>query len=320
MAGRISGVVVQVVLRGIRKAIGRNVPGDEALLEAARGELGVPLDGYRRLLRTVRFTEGGRVLLQAGRVLEAWADPLLFVLLNSENVRVLIEKEGRLARFIHSRHVVRLVAEGSDWVRCEHSSQAAEPAWPEENLASAGQHICLLEQLGYQGLRLRFPESESPTTWVYERGTYRAVPEGIGLCVWEFRWDSFQPTRRPMPGLDQVLLAREERPELSEKPEIVIQVEGVLGSDLGRTWGIAEVAQKLSSSTRSLQRRLKEHETSFSKVVDETRLEEAMRLLRHSEFTITEIAYVCGFSDPSHMARRFGAHFGRSPSEARAST
>jgi hypothetical protein len=38
-----------------------------------------------------------------------------------------------------------------------------------------------------------------------------------------------------MPGLDQVLLAGEARPELGEKPEIVIEVEGVLVSDLGRS-------------------------------------------------------------------------------------
>jgi hypothetical protein len=166
MAGRINGAVVQVILTGLREALGRKVQGDDALLEAARGQLGVSLDSYREFLRQVRADQGGRVILQAGRALESLVDPLLFVLLNSQDFQVLIEKEARLARFIHSRHLVRLSTHGDCFMSCEHTSRVSEPAWPEESLASAGQHISLLEQLGYAGLRLRFPESASPKLWV----------------------------------------------------------------------------------------------------------------------------------------------------------
>ncbi|XHR28183.1 MAG: helix-turn-helix domain-containing protein [Chthoniobacteraceae bacterium] len=47
------------------------------------------------------------------------------------------------------------------------------------------------------------------------------------------------------------------------------------------------------------------------------RLNEAARMFRESEKTISEIAFAVGFQDPSHFSRSFHKRFGTSPSEYR---
>ena len=45
------------------------------------------------------------------------------------------------------------------------------------------------------------------------------------------------------------------------------------------------------------------------------RLECARRLLNEKGKNITEIAYLCGFSSPSHLTKAFSAQFGISPKQ-----
>jgi AraC family transcriptional activator of tynA and feaB len=54
-----------------------------------------------------------------------------------------------------------------------------------------------------------------------------------------------------------------------------------------------------------------------------SRLHRAQRLLRDKRFDglgIAEIAWKCGFSEPSHFARRFRERFGATPSAYRLNT
>ncbi|MCA9667839.1 MAG: helix-turn-helix transcriptional regulator [Myxococcales bacterium] len=317
MSGRISAVVVRLIVAGLRQYSPGALPADDsvdALL--AGGDDSVALEPYRELLETVRQRAGGKSLLRAGRTLDDLADPLLFVLLNSDSVAVLIEKEARLGRFIHSRHVVRIVEQRDRGVLLEHHSREAEPPRATEHLAAAGQHVALLEQVGCQGLVLALPDSEAPRRRVYEAGAYHEPADG-SYRLWDFSWQAFTPTRRPMPGLDEMLLASDARGELVERERVVAAVERVARADLGRTWTVADVAARLDTSPRSLQRSLSAEGARFSDVLDQLRVAEAQRLLRHSELSVTEIGYVCGFADTSHFSRRFKQRVGSSPSAYR---
>jgi transcriptional regulator GlxA family with amidase domain len=56
--------------------------------------------------------------------------------------------------------------------------------------------------------------------------------------------------------------------------------------------------------------------TSFGAALMELRLERARQLLddrRLARVGISELAWRCGFSEPSHFARRFRARFGAAP-------
>lgn len=56
---------------------------------------------------------------------------------------------------------------------------------------------------------------------------------------------------------------------------------------------------------------------SFTAYLLEIRMERAAELLRKTGLLVVEVAGQCGFEDPSHFARRFKAHCGRTPREFR---
>jgi AraC-like DNA-binding protein len=56
---------------------------------------------------------------------------------------------------------------------------------------------------------------------------------------------------------------------------------------------------------------------SFRKILTELRVEKAAQLLRHSQLSLTEIAFECGFSDQSHFSRVFSKATSHSPGDYR---
>ena len=70
-----------------------------------------------------------------------------------------------------------------------------------------------------------------------------------------------------------------------------------------------------ASSTRTLQRRLADEGLSYRDLLDELRYETALDLLQDPENTITEVANLLGYSDPSHFSRAFRRMAGVSPGE-----
>jgi AraC-like DNA-binding protein len=66
-----------------------------------------------------------------------------------------------------------------------------------------------------------------------------------------------------------------------------------------------EAARALALSTRSLQRKLAEQNTSFRQELDAARLRLAKRLLLESEASITEIAFQVGLTSPQHLSTLF---------------
>ena len=81
---------------------------------------------------------------------------------------------------------------------------------------------------------------------------------------------------------------------------------------------IDEVALQLAVSTRSLQRRLREEDTSFAQVVDTLRQDKAKLLLKDPNLPIYEVGYLLGYSDPSTFHRAFRRWLDTSPSQFRA--
>lgn len=99
---------------------------------------------------------------------------------------------------------------------------------------------------------------------------------------------------------------------------IVDRVRKALSEHLSGDASPGKVATMLGMSSRSLQRRLQEHGTSYVKVLADTRRELAAGYLREQHWSITEIAFLLGFEDASAFARAFRSWTGISPSEFRA--
>jgi AraC-like DNA-binding protein len=83
---------------------------------------------------------------------------------------------------------------------------------------------------------------------------------------------------------------------------------------------LPRVIKKLSMSPRTLERRLKEHGVVFKKLVDDTRRRFALNYLRDRKHTLTEIAFLLGYSEVSAFNRAFKRWTGSTPLDHRRKT
>ncbi|GAB5450319.1 MAG: AraC family transcriptional regulator [Halioglobus sp.] len=80
---------------------------------------------------------------------------------------------------------------------------------------------------------------------------------------------------------------------------------------------IDSLAQDMSISRRTLQRRLNAHGSSFKRILQEVREEQSCRYLDDPRLAITEIALLLGYSDQASFSNAFKLWFGCAPSEFR---
>jgi len=83
---------------------------------------------------------------------------------------------------------------------------------------------------------------------------------------------------------------------------------------------IKHVAKELGVSIRGLQMKLSEEGVTFSRIVRDVRRELAKTYLADKEYSIDEITYLLGFSEPSVFHRAFKTWTGLTPGEYRSVT
>ncbi len=76
---------------------------------------------------------------------------------------------------------------------------------------------------------------------------------------------------------------------------------------------VSDVARHLAMSGRTLQRRLAEQGLSYQNLVDEARRRLAQRLLRDTDYSLVEIAFMTGFAEQSSFTRAFKRWAGQTP-------
>jgi AraC-like DNA-binding protein len=80
---------------------------------------------------------------------------------------------------------------------------------------------------------------------------------------------------------------------------------------------LERIAKRLGMSPRTLQRRLRDEQSSFADVLDRTRKHFASCYLQERGLQLTEIAYLLGFSEQSAFTRAFQRWYGVSPTQYR---
>ncbi len=80
---------------------------------------------------------------------------------------------------------------------------------------------------------------------------------------------------------------------------------------------LVQVAKKLAVSPRTLQRQLKESGVDFKALADDTRRRFSLNYLRDRKNSLTEIAYLLGYSEVSAFNRAFRRWTGLTPSDYR---
>jgi len=80
---------------------------------------------------------------------------------------------------------------------------------------------------------------------------------------------------------------------------------------------IGAIAKALALSTRLLQQKLKNEQTSYRELLSQVRKETAIRLLEDRENTITDITFILGFSEQSSFTHAFLRWTGTTPGQYR---
>lgn len=81
---------------------------------------------------------------------------------------------------------------------------------------------------------------------------------------------------------------------------------------------LPRVARVLAVSSRTLQRRLSERGETLGGIVAEVKCEMAKALLSRADLSVSDVAFLLGFSDPANFYRAFKRWTGHSPREYRA--
>lgn len=252
--------------------------------EAGRAD---PLDQFRielsekRILVAALARAGGEQhLLQAGRSFSLTCNlPTAEALIRAPDLEVLAGKWMRFERYHHSHNRTQIEITPLSWDCTRHATEGAGPL-PVENMLIAG---------ALDGVMARFTGRAA-----------RLAPQAVD-------WSRFTLTAA-VPGPAS--------PEAGPTPD-ADRLEEMLLEDLARGWELADVAEALHMSTRTLQRRLKDRGLSFSRLIRRLRVEAASRLLCNSGLALADIGYACGFSDQAHFQREFKRQSGMTPRRLR---
>lgn len=117
-------------------------------------------------------------------------------------------------------------------------------------------------------------------------------------------------------------LARErceaELAQLGEALHLIDSIRALIRKSEGEVPTADEVAKRLHVSTRTLKRRLAEHNTSYSDVLTGVLRERAIALLDDPKLSVEEVAGRLGYSDVANFTRAFRRWTGRTPAGHRA--
>jgi len=107
------------------------------------------------------------------------------------------------------------------------------------------------------------------------------------------------------------------KPVINEE-SVTARIRKILGEDFREDLPTFEqLTGLLNMSARTLRRRLDKEGTSYQRIKDAARRDVAIDLLTNPELTVSDVAELVGFSDPSAFHRSFKRWTGLSPGEYR---
>ncbi|WP_434604237.1 AraC family transcriptional regulator [Pseudomonas sp. R1-7] len=135
----------------------------------------------------------------------------------------------------------------------------------------------------------------------------------IDACWLDMRLQSHHPL-----ALRQALALLElEAAEVHQKIDLIQAVERAIARDLARGSHIDKIACDLNMSSRTLRRRLTEHNLTFEALLEQVRRGRTLSLLANLELSIERITEEVGYSDVRSFRRAFRRWTGMSPSAFR---
>jgi len=103
----------------------------------------------------------------------------------------------------------------------------------------------------------------------------------------------------------------------STKNEFLLKATEIIEEHISdEQFGVSELAHEIGMSRSNLLRKIKKlTDLSASQFIRQVRLKQAMEILRNDSYTVSEIAYMVGFSSASYFIKCFREEYGYPPGE-----
>ena len=305
-----SGMLVQLILasfrrQGILEAV---LPKEDIHLAGAPR---VGLDFKRNLLRTAFNTFGYAPILEAGFDIRLQHDsPMGYTLLKATSVNDLLNRFFRFEKYFHSKHRLAIRSEDEKSITLWHYSKTSVRPEIYEDIVVAGLLAGILDRFGCRDLVLEIEGQP-----LIARGKVIRDISLPGDCsCFTVRWSTVGPAHIPVfDGQNRFLnsLTAAGMGPVSRK------TGSLISSDPVRSWKVEDVAGEFGLSARSLQRRLTEEGTTFSKCVMAARCQCAVYYMTEEIDNLSAVGFLAGFSDAAHFSREFSKTMGILPSDFR---
>jgi AraC-like DNA-binding protein len=107
-----------------------------------------------------------------------------------------------------------------------------------------------------------------------------------------------------------------QKSEQKKTPDWVKELRQIIQDQIDTNLNLTEISKSLDINPSYLSREFSKHfnNLSFGEYIRKLRFEKAIELMKQNQYSLTEIAYLTGFSDQSHFTRIFRQHTGKSPS------
>ena len=99
-------------------------------------------------------------------------------------------------------------------------------------------------------------------------------------------------------------------------PDWVKELKEIIQDQVDTNLNLSEISKSLDIHPSYLSREFSKHfnNLSFGEYIRKLRIEKAIDLIKANNYSLTEVAYLTGFSDQSHFTRIFKQHTGKNPS------
>lgn len=319
-------IVAELKRRGVRESVLLDRAGISAE-ELADPTRRLPMDRYDAFLKAARALSGNEACtgLHVG---ETWPTSGYLVghlFSNATSIRDAITLATRYKRLVHETMCLRLVEHGelATLVYENHANDADNARFEAEAM------LVFLLRMGHllagfhtPPYAVSFVHARPADTTHYTRifgrePTFSAPSNAITFA----RVILDVPNAHYDPAVSALLERRAER-LLADQDSDAHLVERIrdllrLGGDLSSVT-CDRIAERLGTSTRALQRRLRSRGTSLSLLTDEVRRNLACDALADGNVPIKEVADRLGFSEPSAFHRAFKRWTGVTPHSFRA--
>ena len=279
----------------------------------SRGLATIPLDDKRLLIQHVIEQRGVSSLIKLGQGLKKLVhEPTHRALCTADSPQELIRRWLRLERYIHSRHSTDMVACESNSMTIRHFALSGyPPPMPAEDLVILGVLLSLMEVIGIKQLKVTIQGRE-----VYPDCDVRSLERNVenrATSEWYSQWTTIKPPLGvySMAAVSAELIQFENWSPLARKVFVALADQPMLAAT------IRSIASEQGLSDRTLQRKLAEEGLSFSMLLARARSLVASKALLVGKESISEVGFLCGYSDQAHFTREFKKSVGMPPGQYR---